>query len=397
MLNTDRVPVSGFYPLVIRIIHNRRKRLIYFPYKFREADFDSVLQQVHWSETGYYSTKQIQQINCNIELRKRQLEDISITLHKKMNGLYTVDDIMTMYGCQKECRYLFEYMDKEVQCRTSTHRFGVAILYRTTKESIKRFTKGKDILLKNISYTFVNNYIDYLRGEGIKENSIQMYLRNLRSIYNKARKEGLVTAKESPFDDIKMNGTVTVKRAVTKDVLRKIAYADLSDSKEMERARDIFMFSFYTRGMSLVDMLYLKHSDICNGSICYARNKTSQNIQIGITDPLKKLIDKYRTHSIYVLPYLTEDSQSSLYRQYRNAVTQINKYLKRIGALLNIDTPLTAYVARHSWAMIAKSEGTPITTISKALGHNTEKTTQLYLKAFDCSIIDEVNAKVILL
>lgn len=98
-----------------------------------------------------------------------------------------------------------------------------------------------------------------------------------------------------------------------------------------------------------------------------------------------------------MLPYLTEDSQSSLYRQYRNAVTQINKYLKRIGVLLKIDTPLTTYVARHSWTMIAKSEGASITTISKALGYNTEKTTQLYLKAFDCSIIDEVNAKVILL
>lgn len=397
MLNTDRVSVSGFYPLVIRIIHNRRKRLIYSPYKLREADFDSEIQKAYRSEPEHYSTKQIQQINRYIESQKRILERIVITLQKKTNDLFTVNDIMAEYGCPKVYRYLFEYMDKEVQDRINTHRFGAAILYRTTKESIKRFTKGNDILLQKISHTFLNNYMNYLREEGIKENSIQMYLRNLRSIYNKACKEGLVTATDSPFEDIKTNGTATVKRTVTKEVMRKIAYADLSYSKEMERARDVFMFSFYTRGMSLVDILYLKHSDIRNGSIYYVRNKTSQIIQMNITYPLKILIDKYRTDSIYVLPYLTEDSQSSLYRQYRNALTQINKYLKKVGEILKIDTPLTTYVARHSWVMIAKSEGASIAAISEALGHSTEKATQTYLKTFDCNLIDEVNAKVILL
>lgn len=397
MLNTDRNSVSGYYPLVIRVIHNRKKKLIYSPYKFRKSDFDNERQKAHWSEVGYYSTKQIQQINRYIETEKRQIERIVIMLCKKKNGAFGVRDITAMYGVNKVCKHLFEYIDKEIQSRINANRFGMEKLYRTTKESIKRFTKGNDVSLKEITYTFVSDYIDFLRGSGIKENSIHMYLRNLRSIYNKARKEGLITTKDSPFEDIKMNGTATVKRAVSKDVMRRIAYADLSASKEVERVRDLFLFSFYTRGMSVVDILYLKHSDIRSGSIYYARNKTNQNIQIAITEPLQKLIDKYRTNSIYIWPYLTESSRSSLYRQYRNALAHINKYLKRIGILLELDIPLTTYVARHSWATIAKSEGAPIAAISEGLGHTTEKTTQIYLKAFDSSIIDEVNAKVTLL
>lgn len=395
MLNTDRKSVSGYYPLVIRIIHNRKKKLIYSPYKFRESDFDSEKQKVSWSNDGHYSTKQIQQINRYIETQKRQIERIAITLHKRLNGVFGVNDITLMYGVNKVYKHLFEYMDKEIHSRINSNRFGTASLYRTTKESIKRFTKGRDILLKEISYTFVSDYIDYLRGSGIQENSIQMYLRNLRSIYNKARKEGLIISRDSPFEGVKMNGTTTVKRAVSKDIVRAIAFADFSGDKEMERVRDIFMFSFYTRGMSLVDMLYLKHGDIRSGNIYYARNKTRQNIQIAITEPLQKLIDKYRTDSIYVLPYLTDANKGSLYRQYRNATVLINKYLKRIGVALGLEIPLTTYVARHSWATIAKSEGAPIATISEGLGHTTEKTTQIYLKSFDFSIIDEVNAKVI--
>lgn len=397
MLNTDRKSVSGYYPLVIRVIHNRKKKLIYSPYKLRESDFDDERQKARWNEKGQYSTKQIQQINRYIEAEKRQIERIIIALHKAMTGIFDIRDIAAMHGANKVYKHLFEYIDKEVQSKINTHRFGMAKLYRTTKESIKRFTKERDVLLKEINYTFVSDYIDFLRGNGIKENSIQMYLRNLRSIYNKARKEGLITVKDSPFEDIKMNGTTTIKRAVNKDVMRRIAYADLSANKEMERVRDLFMFSFYTRGMSVVDMLYLKHSDIRNGNIYYARNKTNQNIQIAITEPLQKLIEKYRTDSIYVWSYLTDSSKSSLYRQYRNALTQINKYLKRIGTLLGLDAPLTTYVARHSWATIAKDEGISIAAISEGLGHTTEKTTQIYLKSFDCSMIDEVNAKIILL
>lgn len=397
MLNTDRKTVSGYYPLVIRVIHNRKKKLIYSPYKFRESDFDNKTQKARWNEMGHYSTKQIQEINRYIKTQKRRIERIVITLHKRSNGLFEIADITTMYGANKVYKCLFEYIDKEIQGRLNTNRFGTATLYQTTKESIKRFTKCKDIMLSEINYSFVSEYIDFLRGSGIKENSIQMYLRNLRSIYNKARKEGLISSKYSPFEDIKMNGTSTIKRAVSKDIMRRIAYVDLSENKEMERVRDVFMFSFYTRGMSLVDMLYLKHKNIHSGSIYYSRNKTNQNIQIAITEPLQKLIDKYRSDSIYVLPYLTASDKGSLYRQYRNAMMLINKYLKRIGAILKLEAPLTTYVARHSWATIAKNEGAPIAAISEGLGHTTEKTTRIYLKSFDCSIIDEVNAKVTLL
>lgn len=397
MLNMDRKSKSELYPLVIRVIHERRKKLIYSSYKMRVDNFDKATQMVVSSANGTLSSKEIREINSFIKTQRNQLERIIHWLACNTNNKFSVDDILLKHGNNVVERYLFRYIDREVATKNRIKSFGTANLYRTTRESIKRFTGNKDILFNEVNYKFIYDYINYLQERGLGKNTIHMYLRNFRLIYNKAKKEGIISAKISPFTDIKMNAIETVKRSLTKDSVRLIAHADFSANKKLEQARDIFMFSFYTRGMSLVDILYLKRSDIKNGIIYYTRNKTKQNLQVSITSPLQRLINKYKSSSIFVLPYLSNDTPEAMYRQYKSAVWRINKHLKLIGALLNIDIPLTTYVARHSWATIAKNEGAPIAAISEGLGHTTEKTTQIYLRAFDRSIIDDVNKKVVAL
>lgn len=394
MLNTDRKSVTGLYPLVIRVIHNRCKKLIYSPYKIRLDDYDVLNQCVISATTTPLSTKEVMMINRYISTQKSQLSQIIYWLEQHTDT-FSVNDILAKYGHRVIERHLFSYMDSEIAAKIRVNNFGMATLYKTTLESIKRFVGGRTITFNDISYKFICDYINYLQERGLERNTIHMYLRNLRLIYNKARKEGIISANISPFTGIKMNVTETVKRSLTKDIIRKIAYADLSENKALDEARDVFMFSFYTRGMSLVDMLYLKRSDIKSGVIYYVRNKTKQHLQVTITEPLRRLIDKYSSESMYIFPYLRHDSPMLMYRQYRNTVWKVNKHLKHIGRLLNIEIPLTTYVARHSWATIAKSEGASIATISEGLGHTTEKTTRIYLRAFDKSIIDEVNERVV--
>lgn len=397
MLNRDRATTHGLYPLVIRVIHNRQKRLIYSPYKMKPENFDPLNELVIPCDSGGICAKDIESINRYIEKQRAQLTKMIHWLEMHKSGDYSVGDIIIKLRQNKNERSLFNYMEREIESKTRINNFGTASLYRTTRESIKRFTDGRNITFNEINCKFINDYINHLQERGLGRNTINMYLRNLRLIYNKAQKEGAVSAKHSPFSGIKMNCTETVKRSLTKDIMRKIAFADLSSHKDMELARDIFLFSFYTRGMSLVDILHLKHSDIKNGVIYYSRSKTNQNLQITVTNQLHQLIDKYSTDSIYVMPYLIQNDPHAQYRRYRNAVGTINKHLKVVGKLLGIEISLTTYVARHSWATIAKSEGAPISAISEGLGHTTEKTTQIYLRAFDRSVIDEVNERVILL
>ena len=94
----------------------------------------------------------------------------------------------------------------------------------------------------------------------------------------------------------------TVKRALSKEEIALIASADLRRYPQLEAARDLFMFSFYCRGMSFVDVIHLKHDGIVRDTIFYTRSKTGQRLQIGLLPAMKEIIEKYRTSSPYIFP-----------------------------------------------------------------------------------------------
>ncbi|MCM0265499.1 tyrosine-type recombinase/integrase, partial [Bacteroides fragilis] len=118
-------------------------------------------------------------------------------------------------------------------------------------------------------------------------------------------------------------------------------------------------------------------------------------IRVGIIPALQSLLDKYDNDSVYVLPFIGSSQGEPSYTEYRKLLSLVNSSLKEVGRMLGISTPLTTYVARHSWATIAKQEGAPIAAISEGLGHTTEKTTRIYLRSFDAGVIDDINMRVV--
>ena len=82
-------------------------------------------------------------------------------------------------------------------------------------------------------------------------------------------------------------------------------------------------------------------------------------------------------------------------RQYKNAAHLINDKLKKLGGQLGLSIPLTSYVARHAWASIAKSKNIPLSTISEAMGHDSENTTRIYLASLDTSVVDKANSLIL--
>ena len=162
-----------------------------------------------------------------------------------------------------------------------------------------------------------------------------------------------------------------------------------------DQARDFFLFSLYTCGMSLIDIAHLKKTNINDGYIIYNRRKTGQRIIIRWEACMQELADKYATKdSPYLFPIITDPNQDKE-RQYLNKYHIINKHLKKIGKELSIPTKLTTYVARHSWASIARNQEVPIAAISEAMGHTSERTTRIYLKSLSNTIVDNANMKVL--
>ncbi len=267
----------------------------------------------------------------------------------------------------------------------------ICVAYTTTLNSFVRFLGDRrDVDMSDFDSDLMMAYENWLKAKGLCQNTSSYYMRNLRAIYNRAVERNL-TVQRHPFRHVYTGIGKTVKRAVPLRVIRRVRDMDLTDNATLDYARDMFMFSFYTRGMSFVDMAFLRKNDLHNGILSYRRRKTNQLIKIKWEKPMQDIIDKYDTGvTPYMLPII-KDMGKDRHLQYKNSIHLVNGKLKLIGLRLRLDIPLTTYVARHGWASIARSKNIPLSTISEAMGHDSETTTRIYLASLDTSQVDRAN------
>lgn len=146
--------------------------------------------------------------------------------------------------------------------------------------------------------------------------------------------------------------------------------------------------------MSFVDMAFLRKSDVSGGVITYSRRKTRQQLQVKIEPETRKIMDRLGCGTAsYLLPIITDDGDAA--KQYENAYCRVNHSIQKIGRMLNLSMKLTLYVARHAWASIAHANTVSLGTISKAMGHDSESTTLIYLRSLDTSAVDKANSDII--
>lgn len=298
-------------------------------------------------------------------------------------------EILTEPATTESCS-LVKFAEKVVVQLGERKEHRLTETYSCAMRSFMRFRKGKDINLADITRKIIDDYECYLKQEGLTLNSISFYMRILRAIFNRAVREGLVQDCR-PFSNVFTKMTKTAKRAVPIEVIQKLATAQIKNKTE-QLARDLFLFSFYTRGMSFVDIAFLKKSDIHNGYLIYKRKKTGQELKVAWRPQMQDIVDKHPSYDgEHLLGVLDMQLPKNLRDQYHYKQCHINEALKRLSNRLELGIHLTMYVARHSWATIAKEQNVPISVISDSMGHNSEKTTRIYLKSVDADVIDRSN------
>ena len=143
-----------------------------------------------------------------------------------------------------------------------------------------------------------------------------------------------------------------------------------------------------------MDMAYLKKSDLKNGILTYRRRKTGQELSIKWEKCMSEIISKYPDNKTdFLLPIIKEVGNER--KQYDNALHLVNYRLKDLSKKLKLQRPLTMYVARHSWASIAKAKNVPLSVISEGMGHDSETTTQIYLASLETSVVDKANKMIL--
>ena len=335
----------------------------------------------------------LQSIEERIDWDIKRLQSI-INQWENKRVKYSADDIISTFQKQANEQSLFNFMQNVITQLQQMGRQRTSETYRATLRSFMSFREDKDILLEEIDSDTMLMYEAYLQNRGLTKNTTSFYMRILRAVYNRALEKELTTNR-NPFKHVYTGIDKTVKRAIPLKAIKQIKSLDLSLQPSLDFARDMFLFSFYTRGMSFIDMAYLKKKDLSNGILSYRRRKTGQQLFIRWEKCMQEIVEKYDTDfcnpyllSILKYPY---DNRS----QYKNVLFRTNKYLKEIAKMADVSIPLTLYVARHSWASIAKSKNIPISVISEGMGHDSEMTTQIYLASLDNAVVDRANAQIL--
>ncbi|ADV45107.1 site-specific integrase [Bacteroides helcogenes] len=371
-----------------QVIHNRITRQIKTKYRLSVDEWNEVTATLFIPPNSRYC--KLLSVKERIEWDVKRVENIIKQLENR-HVIYTADDIVTIFYKQSDGQSFFNFMRDVIAILTQMNKHRTSETYKAALKSFMTFRENKDLLIDEVNSDLMQLYEAYLHNRGVTENSSSFYMRILRAVYNRAVEKEL-TSQKFPFRHVYTGISKTIKRAISFESIKDIKSLDLTLNPAFDFARDMFMFSFYTRGMSFIDIAYLKKGDINNGILTYRRRKTKQQLFIKWEKCMQDIVDKYAINktSPYLLPILKYPNESR--SQYRNTHFRINKNLKEIAKLLNISTSLTLYVARHSWASIAKSKNIPLSVISEGMGHDSETTTQIYLASLDSSVIDKANS-----
>lgn len=331
--------------------------------------------------------------------KQRRIENEVALLHRIVDSAegnektYTLTHIIDSfyrYSCAPVT--FLRYFEDQIARLQKNDKLGTARNYRRTYNSFTAFLEGRDIAFQELDEPLIMEYNSWLLRRKIVRNTVSFYMRILRAVYNRAVNQN-IAMQSFPFRSVYTGVDRTRKRAIDEQKIYRIQQLDLSQNASLQLARDLFLFSYCTRGMAFVDMAFLRKQDIREGTISYIRRKTMQRLSVRIEPCIEQILARYSRigRTDYIFPIISAAEPAEAYHQYETALGHYNRQLKKIAKLIDSETSLSSYCARHSWATSARNHNIPLSIISAGMGHTSEKTTQIYLASIGENSIDQAN------
>lgn len=386
---------DGSHPIMLRLTHKSKNKYIHLGASVKPVQW--IGEPENWVSKSYSGYKRL---NVRIDNALNKARNIIFSFDEK-NAYFTLDDITNKYIRDRNETYFNKYTSQIIEELRKSKKIGNASVYQTTLNVVKEYMNNSDLHIVAINTNWLSKFENYKLSKGVSINGVSLYLRTIRAIYNKAIKEKLVSKDSYPFgrDSFQIRNSPTQKRAISNDNIHLIRDLSLEPYTSIWHSKNYFMFSFYTRGMSWVDMAHLKIRDIADGRINYIRRKTirksSKSFSVKINPQIQQILNYYiqnKTKDEYVFPIIRRpESMDDTRKDIMNEIKTFNKYLKKIAEMTGIEANLTSYVARHSWGTIAKKIGIDINVISDGYGHSDPSVTRVYLDSIENEDIDMAN------
>jgi site-specific recombinase XerD len=396
--NKNRKRKDGRHPITLRITDGNSRKYIASGFYCHLDEWDDENESVN----RIYRLKKPSRTLVNTYLLKHRAkaEEIHNQFIKEGLSDYSSEQFMKLYSNSDNHRITtFMAFERRIEELSKTGRIGNAEIYKTTLQAFRKFCK-RDLLLRDVNPDFLEEWSKELKASGAKETTISAYMRTLRALFNYAIQKRWIRPEYYPFRDFKISqfSVETTPRALDADKLEKLLTMDVFPDQQL--ARDIFVFSFFGRGISFIDIALLTNRNIHKNQISYERKKLSKKpVQVTfiIRPEIQEIIDRYSDDNRgYLLPILnknihkTEQQKKDRIKKVRR---QVNKTLNNIGKQLGEDN-LTSYVARHSYASYMFQKGMSPMMIKESLHHKNLKTTEIYIKSLGYDAINDFENKI---
>ena len=305
---------------------------------------------------------------------------------KSQEKEFTATSLMEKVNKPVKRKTVQEVFNQYIQELESANRLRYADMYKCTMHSLIKFNKHLDIPFSDMDTIWLKRYEVWLQSQGLAINTLGTRFRHLRVIYNFAIEEKIVKSEYYPFNSFKVSklSQTTAKRSIQKgEILSVLNYQGQTPLECL--AIDLFTFSYLAAGINFGDMARLTKDNILENRLIYIRKKTQKQIKVSLQEQAIKLIQKYSMpDNPYLFPILSNfhKTEQQKVNRIHKIIAKVNKSLKEIGERLNIPIDLTTYVARHSFATVLKRSGVNTSLICEALGHSSERVTQIYLDSF---------------
>ena len=396
VLDTRRSLSNGEYPLKIRYSHDDSTFYINLKQHLPKSHWDAKSQRVRSSHP--LATQ------LNLKFSQQVVDLQKVVLDLELAGeTPTVNAVKKRLESTSSTNCMFEYGNRLIAQLRDSRQYGNARTLEDSLRKLRHFIVKPPFGFDQLTYKFLREFESSMLAEGLKVNSISVYLRSLRAMFNKAIKEGIVDRSVYPFHDFKIKSERTVNRSLPMDVFQKLATFPLDPLSATWRFRQLFLISYTLMGISFVDMAFLQHENRHGDRLIYRRKKTGKIYSIKMTPHCTKLIDELWANvppskTKYILPILSSDVQNlnELMHHSREVYHRCNKYLKKLATVMQLEYKLSTYWSRYSWANHARDLGYSKDLIAEGLGHEYgNRVTGIYLDNYASSVIDEMNIHVV--
>jgi integrase/recombinase XerD len=379
---------NGLLPIYARISVDSRRV---------EVSLKRFIHPDNWNDakgSAKGKSEEIRNLNTYLEQIRSRLTECyqELTVKKKLVTAVAVKNLFCGFE-EKEhsLMTLFDYHNVEMK---TTLEWGTLKNYFTTRryveEYLKAHLKTSDVFLSQLNYRFLTEFERFMKAYIPKDqklpcgqNTIMKHIERLRKVVNMAIKNDWLD--RDPFQKFQPSFIKSNRQFLTADELAAIEQKEFKILR-LQHAKDMFVFSCYT-GLAYIDVYELTPKNLSLGIdggywINTTRHKTDIPVRVPLLPQAMTIIEKYKNN-----PRVLESGR--LLPVYANQL--LNNYLKEIADFCGIEKPLSFHIARHTFATtVTLTNGVPIETVSKLLGHTSIKTTQIYAKVIEQKVSDDM-------